>query len=267
MSRRFKGVCCVASLMLISACSTTDTSQQAHGTAAQDATKIQFDRAVHFTTPDGNDVVVGPGAYRVEQATGSQIRLVPAGDAPPILLGAQAVTSDAEIPVPIAMAVPFESDAYDLYLLLPRGPALGAHGSVSGVQSRMAPIGDPPSPAEPKLPDLVPSVIKYVAETCFFVYCEYHRLDFSISNRGTAISGNTSARLENRAGEEWKDAQGTAGHFSLGPLAPGEVRVYHRYVLEGNPDPARLVVDKYNRVPESNEVNNVGRCDAWCYVP
>jgi hypothetical protein len=82
MNRALKCASYLVGLMVLSACATVETPQQAQGMAsAQDPTRIQLDQAVHFDTPDGTDVVVGPGAYRVEQATGSQLRLIPAGDA------------------------------------------------------------------------------------------------------------------------------------------------------------------------------------------
>src|SRR5262245_54459514 len=115
-------VVCLVMLFVISACATGDP------------TRIQLDRSVHFVTADGKDVEVPSGTYRVEQAAGAQIRLVPGGNAPPFVLDAETVQS--EVRSSIAMAVPFEPDAYDVILLVPGGSGLVTHGSVSGVQSR-----------------------------------------------------------------------------------------------------------------------------------
>ena len=128
----------VIAVMVLSACSAIETPQQAQEgmASAQDPTRIEFTQPLHFAGSDGSDVVVPAGSYRVEQATGSQIRLIPTGDGPPTLLSAEAVALDLKMAAPFALAMPSEPDLYDLVLLVPGGPALETRGSVSGVQPR-----------------------------------------------------------------------------------------------------------------------------------
>jgi hypothetical protein len=54
-----RGHFCLVAMMLVSACSPVDTSQQAQRkTPAEDPAQIQFNQPLHFFTPDGSDAVV-----------------------------------------------------------------------------------------------------------------------------------------------------------------------------------------------------------------
>src|SRR6476619_3540668 len=122
--------------MLLSACSTVDTSQANKKISAQDATQVEIAQPLHFSGPDGSDVVVQTGTYRVQQGSNSELRLVSTTTASPILLSAQTTRSTPDVSMPVALGALYESEAYHLILLLPGNTALETYGSVSGVQSR-----------------------------------------------------------------------------------------------------------------------------------
>ncbi|MEP6957895.1 MAG: hypothetical protein ABI980_04130 [Nitrospirota bacterium] len=122
-------VSCLATVMLMSACTTVEYPM------------VQLDQSVHFVTPAGTDVLVKPGTYRVEPAGESEIHLLSEPGATPVVLHAQSVSELSSPPgphasEPAAMIMIFEPDAYDVVLRRPGRPALAAHGSVSGIQSR-----------------------------------------------------------------------------------------------------------------------------------
>ena len=126
----------VIGALLVAACGTVETSQMEKKPSAQDPTAIQIDQPLHFSAPDGSDVVVQAGTYQVQQAPNSQLQLVSATAAPPILLSAQTMRSTPDVSKPVALGTLYESDVYHLILLLPGKDALRNHGSVSGVVSR-----------------------------------------------------------------------------------------------------------------------------------
>jgi len=45
---------------------------------------VILDRAIHFTAPDGNDVVADAGTYTVQPAGDTHLRLLPQTDQPAI---------------------------------------------------------------------------------------------------------------------------------------------------------------------------------------
>jgi len=97
---------------------------------------LTLDTAIHFATPDGAPLLVEPDDYRVEQATESQLRLVPEKGGRPVLLAAEITTHDIEVSKPFPLLLALNEDARNLVLLLPDGAALDAAGSLSGIQSR-----------------------------------------------------------------------------------------------------------------------------------
>jgi len=256
MNRAFKSVFCLVTVTFLSACSTVETPRQAQGMAsAQDPTRIQINQPLHFSAPDGSDVMVQAGTYRVEQATGSQIRLIPTENAPPTLLGANAVPSDLDVAAPIALAMPSEPEAYDLVLLVPGGPALEAHGSVSGVLPRGVPnrliaIMMPPLALEvpqPPGPDL------WVRS--LFRPCPYPgNVFFVVINSGTEAAGPSTTHVSKGGG---------LAIVPTNALAPGQSQGYSVYdscsAQGGGGDITCFVtvrVDVQNAVAESNEINN-----------
>lgn len=106
---------------------------------AESLDNISFEQAVHFTTPDGQDAVVGAGSYRVELAGQSDLRLVSPGEKQMVLLKAQRTSHQDKLPVPVVLSVPDEGDSLHLVLLLPGGKALETVGSYRQVQTRGLP--------------------------------------------------------------------------------------------------------------------------------
>lgn len=105
----------------------------------QNGTVIELDKAVHFTTPGGEDVIVEPGRYRLEGQSKEELRLIPGTNNAPVTIRAMEMTHDQSISVPVAVAVPVEEeDLLHLVLLLTEGKSIEAVGSYSGIQSRQA---------------------------------------------------------------------------------------------------------------------------------
>ena len=264
--------CCHVAITLLPACTTADKPQQAQEMeSSQNRQQIQLDRSVRFATPDGKDVVVEPGAYKVEQATGSQIRLVPAGDAQPILLSAEAVPLNPNVSVPTAIPMPLEPDEYDLILQLPNGQTLTAHGSVNQVQARALPKGPmeaiaPAGAVVTKGPDLVGCVsCKNTWGGCVYIA--------SITNRGDIAVPQSIAEISLPLPFEYYNYDRTKKwpHIWIVPaLGAGETKEYFVPVqFRDIPAPLfrepytlseyipRLRVDLRNQVSESNENNNL----------
>lgn len=132
----------VPKILLLSAVMTGLLCTSVWAEVSEDPTAITLVRPVHFLAPDGSDVFVQPGIYRVESADPG-LQLIPAeGNAR--LLGAEAGTHDEEVKAPLAVSLASEEEEFkDLHLvmlLLPGGQSLEAVGSYSGVRERGLPI-------------------------------------------------------------------------------------------------------------------------------
>ncbi len=110
----------------------------AMGWAAPESPAVLLDRAVHFTSPDGSDLTVAAGTYRVEQSAETHLRLVAAPPQPAIEIQAIATTHEETVASPLALAIAAEGqeDEIHLVLLLPGGQGLDATGSFSGTRAR-----------------------------------------------------------------------------------------------------------------------------------
>lgn len=98
--------------------------------------RIAFNQNVHFSAPDGSDVVAAPGAYDVEAVGASALDLAPTAKTPRLRVQAVAANYDLEVSSPVALALPGEEDAHHVVLLLPDGSGLDAVGFLSGVRGR-----------------------------------------------------------------------------------------------------------------------------------
>lgn len=132
----------VPKILLLSAVMTGLLCTSVWAEVSEDPTAITLVRPVHFLAPDGSDVFVQPGIYRVESADPG-LQLIPAeGNAR--LLGAEAGTHDEEVKAPLTVSLASEEEEFkDLHLvmlLLPGGQSLEAVGSYSGVRERGLPI-------------------------------------------------------------------------------------------------------------------------------
>lgn len=247
----------LVSAILLSACSTADTSQHAQGkVSAQDPTHIQLKQPLHFAAPDGNDVVVQTGTYRVEQAADAQLRLNSTAGAPPILISAEAMPETPEVPVSIALGKLFEPDAYNLMLLLPGRTGLQAYGSTSGVLSRGFGIKEriqlidkrlvlqdvPPQPR----PDLVPTCLWYSEQVVAPNFLTFYFVNSGVKNQGTIAAGASHARYSNST-------------VTVPTLQPGQVHTLVFPFTNVSPPSSSVYVDSASEVVESNEQNNSGQ--------
>jgi hypothetical protein len=98
---------------------------------------IMLDSAIHFMSPEGQDMVVNPGTYRVEQQ-GSQLRLTSVEGQGGLVVSATNTTHGESLDAPAALAMVEEGQDDDVHvlLLLPDYTGLEAVGTISGVQKR-----------------------------------------------------------------------------------------------------------------------------------
>jgi len=100
-------------------------------------TTVRLERSIHFTDPDGRQVLAQPGFYAVTvTAGGSRLRLYPAGGADPLTLATETTFhEEVETPLPLALILSKEDEVH-VALLLPEKKALDAQGSYSGARTR-----------------------------------------------------------------------------------------------------------------------------------
>jgi hypothetical protein len=98
---------------------------------------IILEKATHFLSPSGEDVLIQPGTYAVEQAEG-WIQFIPLGgeNTDAILLEANHLTHTETVQAPTALSRSESEDELVVALLLPDGTALEALGSYSGIRSK-----------------------------------------------------------------------------------------------------------------------------------
>ena len=112
----------------------SETAPPPEASEVQERT-VSLTQAVHFTDEKGQDVVVGPGSYRVEAEGTNRIRLLPAETAEAVVIDAVSFTHQqaVERPVPVTVPDPEQPDVLHLALLSPGGTGLDAIGTYSGV--------------------------------------------------------------------------------------------------------------------------------------
>lgn len=102
-------------------------------------TTVELPAVIHFLTPAGDDIEVGPGIYEVETAE-SWLKLVPEGQGrtEAVLLEATGGTHDETVTAPTVRleGVGENADVFHLGLLLPDGTGLEAIGTKSGIRPR-----------------------------------------------------------------------------------------------------------------------------------
>lgn len=98
---------------------------------------VELPSAIHFTGSDGQDMVVGPGSYRVE-AQESQLRLTPAEGKDALVVTALPAQHEESVEAPVAMLVveDGQEDQIHVVLMLPEHKGWDAVGTVSGIAAR-----------------------------------------------------------------------------------------------------------------------------------
>jgi len=103
------------------------------------ASAVTFLTDVHFTAPDGSDVVVAAARYRIE-AGESSIRLQPLDGGEPVVVSAESSTHDQSISEPTVLVDAGDTDDTQglvyLALFLPDGRHLTSVGSTTGIATR-----------------------------------------------------------------------------------------------------------------------------------
>lgn len=101
--------------------------------------RITLDKPVHFSTPDGGDIVAPAGTYRIEAGEEARLRLTPTeakGDTSPLIVAALALPHEVPIESGVALSVPNGEDEHHVVLLMPEGKGLDAGGTYSGTRAR-----------------------------------------------------------------------------------------------------------------------------------
>ena len=100
-----------------------------------DSSHISLEQAVHFLNPGGEDVVVKPGTYLIEQAE-EWLRLTTGERTDAILIQAQSITHEDAVDSVQALSVEGEPDRHHVLLLFPGGHGMESVGTYSGIRSR-----------------------------------------------------------------------------------------------------------------------------------
>lgn len=118
----------------------------------QDQSTIVFDKPLHFRDADGNDIVVPPGTYRVDEAAPIRLRLATAnGMGAVFLIQATEINHEESLSGAVARTMPGEEGLQLIRLLLPGNKGLEASGSLTGIGSRatLSPIVQAPTSGTP----------------------------------------------------------------------------------------------------------------------
>lgn len=99
---------------------------------------VHLEQYLHFDAPDGQIVVVPPGAYLVEPATQGEARLVLWHEHGTVTLQANRTSHDQRVETPEAYLILEDEnkDIQHVVVFIAGGTALEATGSVSGIQPR-----------------------------------------------------------------------------------------------------------------------------------
>ena len=108
---------------------------------------ITLDKPVHFSAPNGDDVVAASGSYTIDQHDRTSLLFSPreaAASTAPLIVAAVALPHEQLVESRVALSVPNGEDEHHVVLLLPDGKGLDAGGTYSGTRSRGTTI--PPLP-------------------------------------------------------------------------------------------------------------------------
>ena len=100
---------------------------------------ITLEKPVHFSAPDGTDIVAASGAYTIEATEDRALRLIPSeavSGTTPLIVAAIALPHEQPIESRVALSVPNGADEHHIVLLLPDGKGWDAGGTYSAVRPR-----------------------------------------------------------------------------------------------------------------------------------
>jgi hypothetical protein len=123
---------------------------------------VVLSRALHFSSPDGTPITLGPGKYLIEQAGPSEMLILPEGDKPGITIQAESLTHEQyELFSPMALTRPQKNNEYLIELLLPGGVRLVARGSTNAPAESptIAKTPAPPPSSLAKEPEIATTLI------------------------------------------------------------------------------------------------------------
>ena len=95
--------------LLWSGCATSeptmpsDNKSESVPAPAIDPASVELTKPMHFTAPDGSDVVAAAGTYHVDGGEGSQLLLSPGDGATPIVIAALMSEHDLDLLGPLAL--------------------------------------------------------------------------------------------------------------------------------------------------------------------
>ena len=124
-------VIAAALALLAAGCTTMQDSQH--------LTTISLEKPVHFSAPDGADVLAEPGRYHLDSFDGATLRLTPtesAAGTSPLSIAAIAFPHEEPIESRVALSVPNGEDEHHVVLLMPHRQGLDAAGSLAGTRAR-----------------------------------------------------------------------------------------------------------------------------------
>jgi hypothetical protein len=96
---------------------------------------ITLDKPVHFSAPDGSDIVTVPGDYQVA-AESSALRLLELAGKRSFRIHAIVTDLDVDTNEPVVLAIRFGEDEYHIILLMTGRKVHEAVGSSSGILAR-----------------------------------------------------------------------------------------------------------------------------------
>jgi hypothetical protein len=105
--------------------------------AVVDPMVITLAHPLHFSTPDGGEILVPAGAYHLDQSQVTRLQLLSPDGAQRLVVAAQSIEHGFEVTSPLALIVPADEGQQHVILLQPGGKALDALGSASGVRTRV----------------------------------------------------------------------------------------------------------------------------------
>jgi hypothetical protein len=93
---------------------------------------VVLNQSLHFSTPDGTSVIIGPGKFLIEQSGPTKLTLTPAGGQSRVTIQARSLTHEQyELFSPMSLTRPQKEEEYLVELLLPGGVLLQAKGTTT----------------------------------------------------------------------------------------------------------------------------------------